>query len=81
MSKKSGNGKDKSNEDKSKGNDDHDTPTKVKGGSSADKKAPPKSLYERLVGKSTVTNEVKRGSVKSALMNWFAKESAEVSFQ
>ncbi len=66
----------KGKDDKSKG-EDQDTPNNKGKGGAVDKK-PPKSLYERLVGKSAVTNETKRGSVKTALLNWFAKESAEV---
>jgi hypothetical protein len=50
------------------------TPVKDEGQS---KKTAPKSLYERLVGKSVITNEAKKSSVKAAIVNWFAKESAE----
>jgi hypothetical protein len=47
--------------------------------SGSSNKPPSKSLYERLIGKSAITNEVKKQqTVKNALVSWFAKESAEV---
>jgi hypothetical protein len=56
---------------------DRNSKVKPSGNSS---KPPSKSLYERLIGKSTITNEVKKQqTVKNALVSWFAKESAEVS--
>jgi hypothetical protein len=51
------------------------TPTKE--GKDDGNKKQPKSLYERLIGKSLVTPEVKKSSVKTAIVNWFAKESAD----
>jgi hypothetical protein len=51
----------------------NNTPNQIKKGT----KEPPKSLYERLIGKSSVVNEPKKQPMKNAIVGWFAKETAE----